>query len=69
MFLAHGLLTRLVQLVEADDDLRRDALWAIKNLVTKTSLDEKKMIMNALTWSRLVEYAHHLFNIALSNSL
>lgn len=59
MYLSHGLLIRLVQFVEADDDLRRDALWAIKNLLTKTSLDEKKVVMKALGWAKLVEYALH----------
>ena len=48
---------RLAQFVEVDDDLRRDALWVIKNLLTKTSLDEKKAIMKALGWTKLVEYA------------
>ena len=68
-FLNRGLLMRLVQLVEADDDLRRDALWAIKNLLTKMPLDEKKKIMDVLSWSRLVEYVHHLGTTVLSNLL
>lgn len=68
-FLNRGLLTRLVQLVEADDDLRRDALWAIKNLLTKMPLDEKKKIMGVLSWSRLVAYVHHPDTTTLSNLL
>lgn len=59
VYLAHGLLPRLVQFVRADDDLRRDSLWAIKNLLTKTSVEEKREIMAVLQWEKLIELFDH----------
>ncbi|KAF8634530.1 hypothetical protein AX15_000830 [Amanita polypyramis BW_CC] len=59
VYLTNGLLTRLVQMIEMDDDLRRDALWVIKNLLVKTSFDEKREVMNTLGWGRLVELLDH----------
>ncbi|KAK2459445.1 hypothetical protein APHAL10511_008556 [Amanita phalloides] len=56
---AHGVMARLVQFVEVDDDLRKDALWAIKNLLTSTSTDAKTMMMHALGWGRLVKLFDH----------
>ncbi|PFH46706.1 hypothetical protein AMATHDRAFT_154006 [Amanita thiersii Skay4041] len=60
IFLAKGLLAQLVHFVKTDDELRKDSLWALKNLLTKTALDEKRQLMECLGWNNLVEYV--LFN-------
>jgi hypothetical protein len=54
VYLARGLIPRLAQFVRADDDLRRDALWAFKNLLTKTPVEEKREIMGAMGWEKLL---------------
>ena len=38
-----------------DPALRLNALWAVKNLVRKTSTETKRDIMNCLGWAELAE--------------
>ncbi|KAK7472436.1 hypothetical protein VKT23_000551 [Stygiomarasmius scandens] len=56
IYLDQGLMPRLVQLISSPDpSLRLNALWAVKNLVRKTSTETKKDVMRHLGWGRLVE--------------
>ncbi|KAF5357363.1 hypothetical protein D9758_005905 [Tetrapyrgos nigripes] len=56
IYLDKGLMPRLVQLISgSDSSLRLNALWAIKNLVRKTSTETKKDVMRQLGWARVVE--------------
>ncbi|SJL09728.1 uncharacterized protein ARMOST_13109 [Armillaria ostoyae] len=54
VYLDQGLLPRLIQLLgSGDPTLRLSALWAIKNLLRKTSLEIKKEVMNQIGWPQL----------------
>jgi hypothetical protein len=45
---------RLVQFLNTHDpDLRLNSLWAIKNLLRKTTDDTKQKVMNQLGWSEI----------------
>ncbi|KAF8638143.1 hypothetical protein AX17_002416 [Amanita inopinata Kibby_2008] len=55
IYMARGLLPRLIQFIKTDDEMRKDGLWALKNLLTKTSVEEKREIMGCLGWDKLVE--------------
>ncbi|TEB27615.1 hypothetical protein FA13DRAFT_1776418 [Coprinellus micaceus] len=58
-FLQQGLMPRLVQLVGSPDpSLRLNALWAIKNLLYRTSLESKRSMMRCLGWGRLFDLIH-----------
>ncbi|KAJ3976047.1 hypothetical protein EV361DRAFT_376581 [Lentinula raphanica] len=63
IYVEHGLLLRLAEFIHPDhtvaevdsdadieDSLRFNSLWAVKNLVRKSSLDRKRQILNALCW-------------------
>ena len=53
-YLEQGLMPRLVQLLgSSDSTLRLNALWAIKNLVRKTTLETKRDVMRQLGWAQL----------------
>jgi len=53
-YLEQGLMPRLVQLIGCDDStLRLSALWAVKNLLRKTSLETKQDVMKQLGWKQL----------------
>lgn len=55
--LADGLLLRLMQLSRSEDqEIRVSVLWAMKNLLCKSSLATKRMVMTHLGWSHLAEY-------------
>ncbi|KAK0479999.1 armadillo-type protein [Armillaria novae-zelandiae] len=54
VYLKEGLLPRLIQFLgSGDPTLRLSALWAIKNLLRKTSLGIKKDVMNQIGWPQL----------------
>jgi hypothetical protein len=56
IFLDQGLVPRLVRVLAMDDPtLRVSALWAVKNLLKKTSTETKKDVMRCLTWEALAE--------------
>ncbi|KAJ6617124.1 armadillo-type protein [Mycena sp. CBHHK59/15] len=56
IYLDLGLMPRLVQVLGCGDPtLRLSALWAVKNLLRKTSGETKRDVMNHLGWQRLAE--------------
>ncbi|KAJ7036154.1 ARM repeat-containing protein [Mycena alexandri] len=56
IYLDLGLMPRLVKLLNGGDaTLRLSALWAVKNLLGKTSGETKRDVMQCLGWTRLVE--------------
>ncbi|KAJ7722363.1 ARM repeat-containing protein [Mycena metata] len=56
IYLDLGLMPRLVKLLGSGDaTLRLSALWAVKNLLGKTSGETKRDVMQCLGWPRLVE--------------
>lgn len=55
--LADGLLSRLMQLSTMEDqEIRVSVLWALKNLLCKSSLATKRTVMTHLGWTHLTEY-------------
>ncbi|KAJ7774691.1 ARM repeat-containing protein [Mycena olivaceomarginata] len=56
IYLDLGLMPRLVKLLSGGDPtLRLSALWAVKNLLSKTSGETKRDVMQCLGWGRLAE--------------
>ncbi|KAJ7231249.1 armadillo-type protein [Mycena rebaudengoi] len=56
IYLDMGLMPRLVQLLGCGDaGLRLSALWAVKNVLRKTSGETKRDVMNHLGWARMAE--------------
>ncbi|KAF8163814.1 armadillo-type protein [Crassisporium funariophilum] len=57
IFLEEKLMPRLVEILKESDDpsLRLSALWAVKNLVRKTSTETKRDVMSHLGWGQLVD--------------
>ncbi|KAJ7904209.1 ARM repeat-containing protein [Mycena leptocephala] len=56
IYLDLGLMPRLVKLLSGGDaTLRLSALWAVKNLLSKTSGETKRDVMQCLGWGRLAE--------------
>ncbi|KAJ7080182.1 armadillo-type protein [Mycena belliarum] len=56
IYLDLGLMPRLVQLLQGrDPTLRLSALWAVKNLLSKSSGETKRDVMQCLGWGRLTE--------------
>ncbi|KAJ6523494.1 ARM repeat-containing protein [Mycena vulgaris] len=56
IYLDLGIMPRLVQLLGGGDaTLRLSALWAVKNLLSKTSGETKRDVMQCLGWPRLTE--------------
>ena len=57
-------MPRLVYIMKesGDPSLRLSALWAVKNVLRKTSTETKRDVMSHLGWPHLVEYVffHHL---------
>ncbi|KAF7319164.1 hypothetical protein HMN09_00252900 [Mycena chlorophos] len=54
-YLSDGLVPRLVKLVNGDDPtLRLSSLWAMKNLLHKSSYETKRDVMASFGWGRLV---------------
>lgn len=57
IMLADGLLPRLMQLSRIEDhEIRVSVLWALKNLLCKSSLSTKRTVMTHLEWTHLAEY-------------
>ncbi|KAF7292705.1 hypothetical protein MIND_01168700 [Mycena indigotica] len=55
VYLNDGLVQRLVKLVNSDDvDLRLSSLWAMKNLLHKSSHETKRDVMQSFGWRRLL---------------
>ncbi|KAJ7109549.1 armadillo-type protein [Mycena crocata] len=56
IYLDQGLMPRLVKLLGGSDaTLRLSSLWAVKNLLSKTSGETKRDVMQCLGWARLAE--------------
>jgi hypothetical protein len=56
IYLDLGLVPRLVKLLSGGDPtLRLSALWAVKNLLSKTSGETKRDVMQCLGWGQLAE--------------
>ncbi|KAF8447260.1 armadillo-type protein [Boletus edulis BED1] len=56
VMLADGLLPRLMRLFNVEDqEIRMGALWGLKNLLCKSSLATKQMVMTHLGWTHLAE--------------
>ncbi|KAJ6481550.1 ARM repeat-containing protein [Mycena vitilis] len=56
IYLDQGLMPRLVKLLGGEDGiLRLNALWAVKNLLSKTSGETKRDVMQCFGWERLAE--------------
>lgn len=54
VFLEKGLMKRLVRVMRMDDPaLRVSALWAVKNLLRRTSSETKRDVMRCLGWERI----------------
>ncbi|KAF8548583.1 ARM repeat-containing protein [Imleria badia] len=54
--LSDGLLPRLMWLSRSEDqEIRMGVLWALKNLLCKSSLATKQMVMTHLGWTHLAE--------------
>ena len=51
-------MPRLIYIMRESNDpsLRLSALWAVKNVLRKTSTETKRDVMNHLGWPHLVEY-------------
>ncbi|KAJ2911973.1 hypothetical protein MD484_g8439, partial [Candolleomyces efflorescens] len=60
IYLEHGLMPRLVQLLlrSGDGAIRMNAIWAIKNLLYKSSTETKRDVMRELGWTRLFDLLH-----------
>ncbi|KAF8967241.1 armadillo-type protein [Flammula alnicola] len=58
IYLEEKLMPRLVYILRQSDDppLRLNALWAVKNLVRKTSTETKRDIMSHVGWTELAEF-------------
>lgn len=57
VMLADGLLPRLMQLSRIEDSgVRVSVLWTLKNLLCKSSLSTKGMVMTHFGWTHLAEY-------------
>lgn len=65
IFLEQGVMPRLIQLLVPNDvALRVTALWAIKNLLCKSSIEIKKDVMSHLGWRVLAECAYSSYRQA-----
>ncbi|KAJ2929905.1 hypothetical protein H1R20_g7191, partial [Candolleomyces eurysporus] len=60
IYLEQGLMPRLVHLLlhSGDSAIRMNALWAIKNLLYKSSTETKRDVMRELGWPRVFELLH-----------
>ncbi|KAG8217986.1 ARM repeat-containing protein [Butyriboletus roseoflavus] len=61
VMLADDLLPRLMQLSRIEDqEIRVSVLWALKNLLCKSNLCTKRMVMTQLKWTHLAELVNDL---------
>jgi len=59
IYLEQGLMERLRELLSLGDPaLKLGALWAVKNLLRKSTTETKRSVMHQLGWDRVVEYVH-----------
>lgn len=57
IYLEQGLMERLRELLSLGDPaLKLGALWAVKNLLRKSTTETKRSVMGQLGWDRVVEY-------------
>jgi armadillo repeat-containing protein 8 len=58
IYLEEKLMPRLIYIMKesGDPSLRLSALWAVKNVLRKTSTETKRDVMSHLGWPHLVEY-------------
>ena len=67
IYLEEKLMPRLIYIMKesGDPSLRLSALWAVKNVLRKTSTETKRDVMSHLGWPHLVEYVfiYYLFDI------
>jgi hypothetical protein len=58
IYLEENLMPRLIYIMKesGDPSLRLSALWAVKNVLRKTSTETKRDVMSHLGWPHLVEY-------------
>jgi len=57
IYLEQGLMERLRELLPLGDPaLKLGALWAVKNLLRKSTTETKRSVMRQLGWDRVVEY-------------
>lgn len=50
-------MDRLIELLQSGDPaLKLNALWAVKNLLRKSTTETKRSVMRQLGWDRVVEY-------------
>ncbi|KAF9458852.1 hypothetical protein BDZ94DRAFT_1300951 [Collybia nuda] len=57
IFLEKGLMPRLMKILGmGEPTLKLSALWAIKNLLRKSSVETKKDVMRSLGWDQLIRY-------------
>ena len=59
-------MPRLISILKesGDPSLRLSALWAVKNVLRKTSTETKRDVMSHLGWPYLVEYVLSLLLFA-----
>ena len=73
IYLEEKLMPRLIYIMKesGDPSLRLSALWAVKNVLRKTSTETKRDVMSHLGWTHLVEYVFILSSLlyALFKSL
>ena len=63
IYLEEKLMPRLIYIIkESGDPSLRSTLWAVKNVLRKTSTETKKNVMSHLGSSHLVEYDLHLLS-------
>ncbi|TFK37457.1 armadillo-type protein [Crucibulum laeve] len=56
VYLDQGIMPRLVQIMQCGEpSLRLNALWAVKNLIRKSTTEAKRNMMECMGWSRLAE--------------
>ncbi|KAG2024027.1 BSP2p, variant 2 [Coprinopsis cinerea AmutBmut pab1-1] len=67
IFLDQGVMPRLMQLIHAGDgrasdeyanSLRLNAMWAVKNLLWKSTTETKRDVMNQFGWRVLFDFLH-----------
>lgn len=62
-----GAIEHLVRKTHSvDDEIRLNALWAIKNSLFNAKQTEKSKIMEVLTWDHYAEYVFSLVPVPLN---
>ena len=60
-------MPRLIYIMKesGDPSLRLSTLWAVKNVLRKTSTETKRNVMSHLGWPHLVEYVFIYFHFGV----